>query len=304
MAGVAGLSCVQTHVFDAREFDCSEPSRPQCCESCGGAAVANPLCMPEGWVCPVPTVSSLACPNPSFICPPPVVNQDGGSCADAGAPSEEAYTSPGCTPESQFCPNDGTLRCALRGIQAQNDTCQFTADCVPVPEVDRNCTGWGLCPPFVVSADRVDEFLAAAQVEVDRYCACPKCSWSTTCPADAGSAHCVFGHCTWVPGPVSFRCADRRTGACFGGCAADEACFTQVTCAAQSPDGGCVALPLDGGLPAGDDLCHPLCDADGGCPEGQSCFLTAFNGCDILQVDGGVPLRSICCAADAGCGSR
>src|SRR5438477_411333 len=76
-----------------------------------------------------------------------------------------------------------------------------------------------------------DEFLAAARAELARYCACPGCAWSGTCPGtDPGSARCVYGHCTWVSRQVSYACADRRTGACFPACAADEACYTQVAC--------------------------------------------------------------------------
>lgn len=123
------------------------------------------------------------------------------------------------------------------------------------------------------------------------------------CPGvDAGAARCLSGHCTWVSGTVSYACADHRTGACFATCAADEACYTQVACTGLG-DGGCLRAPADAGALPGDDLCHLRCAADGGCPEGQSCFLAAFNGCGNLLLDGGAPVTPICCASDAGCAS-
>jgi hypothetical protein len=300
-----GMSCVVRHPFDGQELDCPGFFRPQCCDSCVGPAVSDPVCTEQGWTCLPPSVNSFTCPSPSPFCQTPVVNPDAGGCADGGVLSEETYAAPGCSQESLVCPNDGTLRCALRKIQAQHDACQLTADCVPAPPPARNCTGWGTCPPFAVHSAQLGAFLAEEQAEVDRYCACPTCAWSTMCPGvDAGVARCVSGHCTWVSGPVAYACADRRTGACFSTCAADEACYTQVVACTPLGDGGCLPMPVDAGVLPGDDLCHLRCAADGGCPEGQSCFLAAFNGCRSVLLDGGTPVTPICCAADAGCVSQ
>ena len=52
---------------------------------------------------------------------------------DAGLPSEENYTAPGCAPQTFVCSNDGTLLCALRSLQAQHDACRLTVECVAAP---------------------------------------------------------------------------------------------------------------------------------------------------------------------------
>jgi hypothetical protein len=300
----AGMGCVVLHVFDSQEIDCPALEQPQCCDGCGGPAVADPVCSPPvGWTCPEPTVSSFACSvGRSRLCLTPVV-EDAGTCVDAGqAPSEEQYTAPGCAPQSFVCPNDGTLLCALQHLQEERRACRLTAECVVAP-LSGLCTGWGSCPPFALNDAGLADFLDAGRAEVARFCACPDCAWSSMCQ-DTGSAHCVNGKCTWVGGQVSYACADRRTQQCFlSTCAEDEACYTQVVCI-PGFDGGCLPHLLDAGIPdagrfAGDDTCHLRCSADGGCPAGQACFDVPFFGCG--PSDGGAPVTSICCAADAGC---
>jgi len=306
-AGGAGMSCVVDHLFDSQEFDCPALNQPQCCNGCGGPAVADPICVqPGGWTCPAPTVSSFECSvGRSRLCLPPVV-VDAGTCVDdAGqGPSGERYTAPGCAPQTSVCPNDGTLLCALQTLQEARRDCRLTAECVVAP-LSGQCTGWGSCPPFAVNDAGLAGFLDAGRAEVARYCACPDCAWSGTCPdQDKGSVRCVFGKCTWLGGQVSFACADRRTGQCsLSACAEDEVCYTQVACL-PALDGGCLPPPLDAGVPdagpfMGDDLCHLRCAADGGCPAGQACFAVAFFGCEVA--DGGAPVTNICCSADAGC---
>jgi hypothetical protein len=306
-ASGAGMSCVVLHVFDAQDINCPALNEPQCCDGCGGAAVVDPVCTDFGWSCPPPTVSSFDCSGGrSRLCLPPVV-VDAGFCVDAGqGPSQEQYTAVGCQPQTYVCPNDGTLYCALRALQSQHEDCRFTAECVAAP-LSGVCTGWGSCPPFAVNDAGLSAFLDAGRAEVARYCACPGCAWTGMCSDQGkGSAHCVYGKCTWVGGQVSYACADRRTGQCFPACAEDEACYTQVACI-PAPDGGCLGAldggTLDAGTPdagrMGDDLCHLRCAADGGCPAGQACFAVAFFGCG--SPDAGAPVTNICCAADAGC---
>src|SRR5262249_45825015 len=154
-----------------------------------------------------------------------------GSCADSGVgPSEETYSFPGCAPSSLNCPNDGTLGCALRAVRSRHDSCLLTAECVEVPFVG-GCTGWTACPPYSVNDAGLAGFLSEARAEVMKYCACPQCSWSLSCPGvDAGQPRCVSGHCTFVTEPVLYQCADPFSGQCFQTCPADEACFTQMAC--------------------------------------------------------------------------
>jgi len=305
-ASGAGMSCVVDHLFDSQEIDCPALGQPQCCDGCGGPAVADPVCSPPiGWTCPAATVSSFQCSaGQSRLCLPPVVGDAGVLCVDAGQPSEEQYFVPGCAPQAFVCPNDGTLLCALQRFQREQQDCRLTAECVVAP-LSGQCTGWGSCPPFAVNDAGLADFLDAGRAEVARYCACPRCAWSGMCSdQDKGSVHCVNRKCTWVGGQVAYACADRRSGQCFPTtCAEDEACYTQVSCV-RVADGGCIPSPLDGGTPdagrfAGDDLCHLRCTADGGCPAGQACFSVPFFGCG--PVDAGAPVTDICCAADAGC---
>lgn len=298
LSGLA-MSCSVRHAYDAWGFDCPEFFRPQCCDSCDGISITSPTCGVEGWVCPPPSVSSLSCPNPSHLCRFPLVTGDAGACSDSGSgAAQDLYSFPGCAPQTLACPNDGVLGCALRTIQSRHDGCRLTSECAVAP-LDGGCTGWGSCPPFAVNATRQALFLSEAQVEVSEYCGCPQCSWSVECPGLAGTPRCVYGQCTWVSGQVSYACADRRLGQCYPACPEDEACFTQVACAG-GPDGGCLPAPDGGALPLGDDVCHPRCAADAGCPAGQRCFQVPFFGC--AASDGGPPpTSSICCAADAGC---
>jgi len=304
----AGPGCVVTHHFDAGDLNCLPFPRPQCCASCTGVAINEPGCTETGWVCPPPSVSSLDCPDRSPLCRPPVF-QDGGPgfCSpDAGIPpSQEGYTFLGCSPLAYYCPNDGTLGCALRAIQTRYDACSLSSDCVEAT-LDGGCTGWGACPPYSVNRANLSAFLADARGEVSRYCACPNCLWSTNCPGvDGGAPRCVTGHCTWVSG-FSFACADRRAGTCFQACAADEVCYTQVACTSAT-DGGCAGPALDAGILdagavlGGDDQCHARCAPDGGCPAGQACFQAAFYGCGSFDAGTTPPVAFICCAADAGC---
>jgi len=300
--GGLGMSCTVVHGYNSETWQCPPFLRPECCDVCGGVIVALPICTESGWSCPPPSVDNQTCPFDQRACRTPEVNRDAGACADSGVgPTQELYTFPMCPPQTLGCPNDLTVGCALRTINGFHNQCNLSSDCVRAPLDDR-CTGWaGTCTPYVVNAIALQAFLNEANQELARYCGCPACTWSNSCPGvDAGVPRCVAGRCIWETGQVAYLCANRSTGECFQVCAADEACFTQVSCPLGSTDGGCRPAPDGGALPRGDDLCHPRCLADGGCPAGQRCFHPPFFGCG--PVDGGPqPLIPICCDADAGC---
>lgn len=295
------LSCIVVeHDVGPDDFDCPFATRPTCCNTCNGTHLVEPRCAPAGWECPPPSVSSSQCSGQGLACLGAVDGGgDGGTCRDGGS-SQVGYRFEGCAPASAACPNDGTLGCALGIIQDRFDGCRFSTDCVEA-ELDGRCSRYGACPPFTVNADQRAAFLSQAQAEVDRYCGCATCNASGgACPfnRDAGAPRCVYGRCLWLDRDVSLVCANPSSGACYGACAEDEACFTQMACPGGSDAGGC-AIPDAGAVSLpGDNLCHRRCALDGGCPAGEACFLAAFYGCGDQALPQVTP---ICCRADAGC---
>lgn len=291
------LSCIVVeHHYDPFET-CPEGTRPVCCESCTGNRLVEPFCSTNGWYCPPPAVASSECPGGTFCSG---VADSGTGCADGGT-AQTDYRYGACTRSSYYCPNDGTVGCALSQLQMTYNACRLSTDCVEAV-FDGGCSGYGSCLPFTVNAAQLPAFLGLAQAEVSRYCGCSGCRVNSICTVnrDAGAPRCASGRCLWVDRTVGLACALPSAGVCTSACAEDESCFTQMACRAGADGGVSCAIPDAGstGLLPGDNLCHRRCAADGGCPAGESCYPVTFHGCGANAVPQVTP---ICCRADAGC---
>src|SRR5688500_12829551 len=76
--------------------------------------------------------------------------------------------------------------------------------------------------------------------------------------------------------PLRAQCASNDGGPKCLGCAANEVCFTQVTCGPLQ-DGG--SLCTAGETGPGDDRCHRACNgSDAECPAGERCVRKLFSG--------------------------
>jgi hypothetical protein len=77
--------------------------------------------------------------------------------------------------------------------------------------------------------------------------------------------------------PATLRCLDR--------CADEEVCFTQLMSTGSLPEPDATA---------GDDRCHPLCEATSDCEPGRRCVHELFFGCTGSDFNGWPRGRGVC----------
>lgn len=96
------------------------------------------------------------------------------------------------------------------------------------------------------------------------------------------------------------RCAERSPAPRCLGCAADEECFTHVSCG-PLPEGGsaCSDNGAGGDAAAADDSCHRRCEVDSECPAGERCVHLQYTGC--VDFNGGPKGKGLCCRGNADC---